>query len=379
MWVVVEATVTSENSRISARTPASAALGTLAPLLACVCLLAACARPAENAAAPGALQPFRLGCFPNLTHAQALLGRQSGAFEKALGVPVEWTFFNAGPSAVEALFTGAIDAAYLGPNPAINGHIKSSGQNFVIVAGAASGGAALVVRGDAAIRSDGDFHGRLVATPQLGNTQDVAARLWFQSRGYVTKDRGGDLTLIALSNPDQLLMFQRREIDAAWTIEPWVSRLEHEAGGRVYVDERDLWPGGRYPTAILVVRRAVLERSPAVVGRLLGAHVDLTLALMAGDRGEAEALSREIERITSAALPLPVVRSALTRLTFTWDPLIPALTKAADDAYRVGFLGDRPDLTGIADLGPLNAVLATRRQPAVEQSSGPSSSPGGRQ
>jgi NitT/TauT family transport system substrate-binding protein len=199
---------------------------------------------------------LRLGHFPNVTHAQALIGRATGDFERTVGVPVRWTQFNAGPSAVEALFASAIDAVYIGPNPAINGHIKSRGESFAIVAGAASGGAAMVVRGDVHIASDSDFHGKVVATPQLANTQDVAARLWFAERGLISRDRGGDLTIIPLANPDQLLMFAKREIDAAWTVEPWVSRLEQEGGGRVYLEERDLWPGGRYPTAVLVVRRS---------------------------------------------------------------------------------------------------------------------------
>jgi NitT/TauT family transport system substrate-binding protein len=323
------------------------------------------------------VQPLRLGCFPNLTHAQALLGRRNGSFEKAAGVPIEWTFFNAGPSAVEALFARAIDAAYLGPNPAINGHIKAAGESFVIMAGAASGGAALVVRGDARIEQDSDFHGRTVATPQLGNTQDVAARLWFTSRGFETKDRGGDLTLIALSNPDQLLMFQRKEIDAAWTIEPWVSRLEQEAGARVYLDEGRLWPDGRYPTAVLVVRRAFLAERPEVVRGLLAAHVDATRELMADAQGQAEALSLEIRRVTQTALPLPIVRSALRRLAFTWDPLLPALAKAANDAWRIGFLSGRPSLAAIADLRMLNAILTERNLPAVAGFAGNSPSTGG--
>jgi len=337
--------------------------------LALVCLLAACGPPAGRTpgggAGPDGSRPFRLACFPNLTHAQALLGRRTGSFEKAIGVPVEWTFFNAGPSAVEALFAGAIDAAYVGPNPAINGHIKSRGESFVIVAGAASGGAALVVRQEARIERDSDFHGRIVATPQLGNTQDVAARLWFRARGFVTRDRGGDLTLIPLSNPDQLLMFQRKEIDAAWTIEPWVSRLEQEAGARVYLDEGQLWPDGRYPTALLVVRRAILERRPDVVRRLLVAHVAVTLQLAGDKQTHAEALALEIQRVTATALPLPVVRAALQRLAFTWDPLLSALAKAADDAFRVGFLSEQPSLADIADLRLLNDVLEERRQPAV--------------
>jgi NitT/TauT family transport system substrate-binding protein len=337
--------------------------------MAAICFPVACHAPERGTPGgtpgPRVAAPFRLACFPNLTHAQALLGRRTGAFEKTLGVPVEWTFFNAGPSAVEALFAGAIDAAYVGPNPAINGHIKSRGECFAIVAGAASGGAALVVRRDARIGRDGDFHGRIVATPQLGNTQDVAARLWFGGRGFVTRERGGDLTLIPLANPDQLLMFQRQEIDAAWTIEPWVSRLEQEAGARVYLDEAQLWPDGRYPTAVLVVRRAVLERRPDIVGRLLAAHVAVTEQLNEDKLAHAEALSLEIQRVTAAALPLPVVRSALARLAFTWDPLLAALARAADDAFRVGYLSERPSLAGIADLRLLNDVLAGRGLPAV--------------
>jgi len=346
-------------------------------ILAAVCILPACGPGPGRRSSGASPRPLRLGCFPNLTHAQALVGRRSGSFERATGVPIEWTFFNAGPSAVEALFAGAIDAAYLGPNPAINGHIKSSGRSFVIVAGAASGGAALVVRGDAPIHRDADFHGRTVATPQLGNTQDVAARLWFQSRGYVTRDRGGDLTLIPLANPDQLLMFQRREIDAAWTIEPWVSRLEQETGGRVYLEESELWPGGRYPTALLVVRRAVLEERPEVVRRLLAAHVDATRELTADPQGKAEDLALEIRRVTQTMLPLPIVRSALRRLAFTWDPLLPALAKAADDARRIGFLSGRPSVEAIADLGPLNDVLIERRLPPVEIPAGEAASAGG--
>jgi NitT/TauT family transport system substrate-binding protein len=300
---------------------------------------------------------LRLGHFPNVTHAQALLGRATGELESTVGIPVRWTLFNAGPSAVEALFASAVDAAYVGPNPAINGHIRSHGESFVIVAGAASGGAALVVRRDAGIASDSDFHGKVVATPQLGNTQDVAARLWFAERGLVSKDKGGDLTILPLANPDQLLMFRKREIHAAWTIEPWVSRLEQEGGGRVYLEERDLWPGGRYVTAVLVVRRAFLREQPEVVKKLLAAHVEATQRLIADPEAAAQLICEEIKRETSAAIPLPIVRSALRRVEFSWEPLPQALAKAAADAHRVGFLPAAPDLEGIWDLRPLRAVL----------------------
>jgi NitT/TauT family transport system substrate-binding protein len=314
--------------------------------------------------APSQGVALRLGHFPNVTHAQVLVGRATGELEKTVGVPVKWTLFNAGPSAVEALFASAVDAVYVGPNPAINGHIRSRGESFAIVAGAAAGGAALVVRGDVHIASDADFHGKVVATPQLGNTQDVAARLWFAERGLVSRDKGGDLTIIPLANPDQLLMFAKREIHAAWTVEPWVSRLEQEGGGRVYLDEKDLWPGGRYVTAVLVVRRAFLREQPEVVKRLLAAHVEATRRLNADPEAAARLISEEIKRETSAAIPLPIVRSALKRVEFSWDPLPKALAKAADDAYRVGFLPAAPDLSGIWELGPLREVLREKGLPA---------------
>jgi NitT/TauT family transport system substrate-binding protein len=310
---------------------------------------------------------LRLGHFPNVTHAQALIGRATGDFEKTIGVPVRWTQFNAGPSAVEALFASAIDAVYVGPNPAINGHIRSRGESFAIVAGAASGGAALVVRGDVHIASDADFHGKVVATPQLANTQDVAARLWFAERGLVSRDKGGDLTIMPLANPDQLLMFAKREIDAAWTVEPWVSRLEQEGGGRVYLEERDLWPGGRYPTAVLVVRREFLRNHPEVVKKLLTAHVEATQRLNADPETAARLISQEIKRETSAALPLPIVRSALRRVEFSWEPLPQALAKSAADAHRVGFLPSAPDLSGIWELAPLREVLREKGLPPLAE------------
>ncbi len=306
---------------------------------------------------------LRLGHFPNVTHAQALVGRASGDLERTVGVPVRWTLFNAGPSAVEALFASAVDAVYVGPNPAINGHIRSRGESFAIVAGAASGGAALVVRGDAGIASDADFHGKVVATPQLGNTQDVAARLWFAERGLISRDKGGDLTILPLANPDQLLMFAKREIHAAWTVEPWVSRLEQEGGGQVYLEEKDLWPGGRYVTAVLVVRRAFIRNHFEIVKRLVAAHVDATLRLNADPEAAARVISEEIKRETSTAMPLPIVRSALRRVEFSWEPLPQALAKAADDAHRVGFLPGAPDLSGIWELGPLREVLREKHLP----------------
>ena len=336
--------------------------GMLIPVfaLAAAVLAACCGR-----SVPETGVRVRVGHFPNVTHAQALYGRATGAFEKAVGRPVEWTQFNAGPSAVEALFAGAVDASYVGPNPAINGFIKSQGKSFVIVAGAASGGAALVVRSDAGISSDRDFHGKTVATPQLANTQDVAARLWFAAHGYTGREKGGDLTILPLANPDQLLMFGKKQIDAAWTVEPWVSRLEQEGHGRVFLDEKELWPGGKYVTAVLVVRREFLAAHRDLVAKLVAAHVEATLAINADKGAAVPLLAAEIRRETSKELPEAIVSSALARIDLGWDPLPSALAKAAEDAHTIGFIRERPDLTGIVESDVLNEVLAAKGLPPI--------------
>jgi NitT/TauT family transport system substrate-binding protein len=310
---------------------------------------------------------LRLGHFPNITHAQAVIAHATGEYEKAVGVPIRWTTFNAGPSAIEAIFANAIDATFIGPNPAINGYIKSRGKSFQIVAGCASGGAALVVRADAGIQNEKDFDGKIVATPQLGNTQDVAARVWFQEKGYRLKEKGGKLTILPLSNPDQLLMFQKKEIHAAWTVEPWVSRLELEAGGRILLEEKDLWKNGRYVTTHLIVSRDFLKVNRPLVKKLIQAHVELTQRLNGGREKAIPVLNAELKKETSKELQGAVIRRAMERVEFTWDPVRDSLLKSAEDAFRVGFLSASPDLRDIYDLSVLNEVLKEKGLPQIKQ------------
>jgi NitT/TauT family transport system substrate-binding protein len=310
-------------------------------------------------------QELRLGHFPNITHAQAVLARATGEFQKQVGVPIRWTSFNAGPTAIEALFTDAIDATFVGPSPAINGFIRSRGEKFMVLAGAASGGAGLVVRKDAAIRGERDFDGKTIATPQLGNTQDVAARTWFKERGYRFRERGGSLTLLALSNADQLTMLRKKQIDGAWTVEPWLARLEIEGGGNLFLDEKTLWPEGRYATTLLVVNRAFVRDQPQIVRRLLGALIDATREINTNKTAAAKTLNAELKKETGKALAEAVILRAMDRVEFTWDPVADSLRKSADRAHRIGFLRATPDLTGMLSLGPLNEVLKEKGLPAV--------------
>ncbi len=221
---------------------------------------------------------IRVGAFPNVTHPQAMVGKSNGWFEKAMGpgVKIEWKGFNAGPSAIEALFAGAIDMTYIGPNPTIAGYVRSNGEALRVVAGATSGGASLVVRKDSGIQKPADFHGKKVATPQLGNTQDVALRAWLLAHGMKTTDKGGDVQVIPLANPDQLTLFLKKDLDAAWAPEPWATRLIQLGNGRLFLDERTLWPGGKFVLTHLIVRTQFLKEHPDLVKNWIRAHVELT-------------------------------------------------------------------------------------------------------
>jgi NitT/TauT family transport system substrate-binding protein len=310
-------------------------------------------------------EELRLGFFPNITHGQALYAKATGEFEKTIGAHIKWTAFNAGPTAIESLFVNAIDATYIGPGPTVNGYIKSRGEEFVIVAGAASGGAGLVLRKDSGIKSDTEFNGKVIATPQLGNTQDIAARTWFMDKGYKFRERGGKLTIIPLSNPDQLTMFKKKQIDGAWTVEPWLSRLELEADGELFLDEKSIWPEGKYVTTHLIVSRALLVNNPDLVKKLIDAHVTVTKKLNADRAETAKILNDQLKVETGKALKPEVITRALSRVEFTWDPAPASLFKGAEGAHRIGYIRAAPKLDGIYALDLLNQVLKEQSLPTV--------------
>ena len=317
----------------------------------------------------GAQTTIRVGAFPNITHAQAMIGKANGWFEKAMGpeVKIEWRSFNAGPSAIEALFADAIDMTYVGPNPAINGYVRSNGEALRIIAGATSGGAALVVRGDSGINKPEDFHGKRIASPQMGNTQDVALRAWLKSQGLKTRDKGGDVQVMPVANPDQLTLFLKKEIDAAWAPEPWASRLVHEANGKIFLDERSLWPNGQFLTTELIVSTKFLQSHPELVKKWLQAHVDITVWINSHLPDAKQVLNQQIQKETSKALAAPVLDDSFGRLQVSYDPLRGPLLRSAQLAFDAGFLGRQmPDLSRIYDLTLLNQVLTAEGKRPIQ-------------
>jgi sulfonate transport system substrate-binding protein len=312
---------------------------------------------------------LRVGYFPNLTHSQGVIGRATGRFEQALGsnVRVEWKTFNAGPSVIEALFAGALDLAYIGPNPTIAGYTRSRGEALRVIAGATSGGAALVVRPGARIEKSEDFRGKKIASPQMGNTQDVALRAWLRAHNLQTRERGGDVQVIPIANPDQLTLFLRGEIDAAWAPEPWASLLIQQASARLFFDERDLWPNRQFVTAHLIVSTAFLRQHPDVLKKWLRTHVELTDWINENTAEAKRILNQQIQKDTGKALAARVLDESFSRLEITYDPIRSSLLTSAQWSFEAGFLGrERPDLSGLYDLSLLNEVLHEKKARPVQ-------------
>ena len=345
-------------------------------LVACTAALAGCGADTQAQSSSAAQHvDLRFGYYPNLTHGTAIVGVEKGFLAQALGSNVTLTTqtFNAGPAEVEAIFGGAIDAGYIGPNPAINAFVKSHGSLVRIVAGATSGGAGLVVRPAAGISGVASLKGKKLATPQLGNTQDVALRTWLASQGLKTDPQGGgDVSITPADNSTIVQLFKSGQIDGAWVPEPYLSRLVEEAGGSLLVDESTLWPQGQFVTAELIVTTKLLNEHPDVVRHLIEGEVTATDWTKAHPADAEQVINTALEKLSGKALSAKVLADAWTRLTFSVDPLASALQAAAKNAEDAGLLDKSTDLKGIFDLRTLNTVLrAQGRQPVSSAGLGP--------
>jgi NitT/TauT family transport system substrate-binding protein len=314
-----------------------------------------------NAASDGtaAAPELRLGYFANVTHAPALIGVQEGYIADELGAGTKLTtqVFNAGPDEVEALFAGAIDAAYIGPSPTINAYGQSGGDAIRIIAGAASGGAQLVVR--EGIDSPDDLKGTNLASPQLGNTQDVALRTWLTGQGLKNSvNGGGDVTITPTPNSDIPNLFQSGELDGAWVPEPTASLLVLERGGHVLVNEKDLWPDGKFVTTHLIVRTEFLDQYPGTVEALLRAHVKSVQFAEKDPEAAKQSVNAALDAAGGKSLSPEVLDRAWSELTVTYDPIASALKQSAENGFKAGTTADKVDLDGIYDLRPLNGILA---------------------
>jgi NitT/TauT family transport system substrate-binding protein len=336
-----------------------------AVLIAVPTLALAAACGGSSASNEGPATTLRLGYFANVTHAAALVGVDKGFLKKDLGkTELTTQIFDAGPAEVEALFGGALDAAYVGPNPAINAYGQSDGEAVRVIAGATSGGAQLIVR--PGINTPQDLKGKTLATPQLGNTQDVALRAWLSKQGLKNSVQGGgDVTISPTKNSDTLQLFKSGKLDGAWVPEPWASRLVVEGGGKLLVDERSLWPQGKFATTLLVVRTAFLQQHPQTVEALLRGHVEAVQWANQNPDQAKTLVNDSIGTLTGTKLKTEVIDRAWQDETVTNDPIAPSLQKSANDAVAAGVSKDKVDLNGIFDLTALNRILTQQGQPTV--------------
>jgi NitT/TauT family transport system substrate-binding protein len=333
-------------------------------------MLAGCAASADAATrTPASLSggtpasELRIGYFANVTHAPALVGLQEGIFAKDIDAKITTQLFNAGPATIEALTAGAIDAAFIGPSPSINSYIQSAGRSVRIVAGATTGGAALVVKSD--ITRPADLKGKTIATPQLGNTQDVALRSWLEGEGFTTDTTGGgDVKITPTDNALTLSLFQQGKVDGAWLPEPWVSRLVEDAGATVLVDEADLWKNGAFPTTVLVVNADFLAKHPQTVTQLVQADVDAIAWLNGHKSTAASAINDKLKADSGKGLSDAVLARSLEHVTFSADPQAQTYNQLVQHGLAAG-TQKKGSIDGLFDLRLLNQILKADGQKPV--------------
>jgi len=345
------------------------------PLAAAALLAAACGDDGGSRASSGtdtngavrteAATTVRLGYFPNVTHASAIVGVEKGLFAEKLGAnKLEAKTFNAGPDVVTAILAGALDASYIGPNPAINAFAVSNGKAIRIISGATSGGALLVVRPE--INSANDLKGKKLATPQLGNTQDVALRYWLKKEGFKTDAQGGgDVSVVPQDNAQTLETFKSGAVQGAWVPEPWGTRLVQEGGGKVLLDEKTLWPNGQFVTTHLIVSTKFLKNHPEAVKGIIEGQVAANDYIAQNPDDAKKVVNDGITKYTGKGIAPVVIDAAWKNLTFTNDPVASSLIASAQHAEDVGLLKPTK-LDGIYDLTVLNVVLKTASLPEVK-------------
>jgi len=297
-----------------------------------------------------AAETIRVGHFPNVTHVQGLVAHHlsrtgKGWFEQRLGpdVKIEWYVYNAGPSAMEAILADSIDLTYVGPSPALNAYTKSNGEEIRIVAAAAAGGAALVVQPDAGLKEPAQFRGKTIATPQLGNTQDIACRAWLSNAGLKITQTGGDAFIVPTPNPDQLALFKSKKLDAVWTVEPWVSRLERDAGGKVVVEQ------SKDSITVLVSGVKFLKKKRDLAAKFVRAHRELTEWILAHPEEAKHMIRQELAAETKAEVPADLIAQAWKRIVLTNEPSLDEYQHFVADAQRAGFLRSTPDLSRLIE------------------------------
>ncbi|SDP59788.1 ABC transporter substrate-binding protein [Lentzea jiangxiensis] len=336
----------------------------IAAALIALTALSGCSRAGTSetptAQSKGAAAEVRIGYFPNVTHAAALIGVEKDLFKSELGsTKLTTQTFNAGPDEVNALLGESLDIGYIGSGPAINAYSKSKGEAVRLIAGATSGGAQLVTKPE--INSVEDLKGKTIATPQLGNTQDVALKKYLAEKGLT-----GQVTVTNVENAASLDLFKKGDIAATWSPQPWSARIVAEAGGKVLLDEKTLWEGGSFPTTVIIVRTKFLQEHPETVEAVLKAHVAAIDRARANPGEAKKTVNAALEKLTSKKLGDKILDAAWDNIELTTDAQAKHFPQLAKDAVTAGVAKEAADVAGYADFTLLNKVLQAQGKPQVQ-------------
>ncbi len=316
---------------------------------------------------------LRLGYFPNVTHAQALYGISTGVYQQYLGsdITLQTRAFNAGPTAIQALLSNQVDLVFVGPAPTLSGLAAAGPDVLRVIAGGASGGALFVIQPNLNLTTSADFSGKRFATPQAGNTQDIALKHYLLTQGHHTLEQGGDVDVINAANADILALFQLGQIDGAWVPEPWATRLVLEPPhGKVFLDQRSLWPGGQFVSTHLLTTKRYIEAHRDVVRRFLNATVSLTLYLQTQPLQDPNStavgiINGAIANLTGSRLNATTINTAFSHLNISYDPIRTSLAAYLTWAQQLGFFPSGVDPSALYDLSLLNDILLSRGLPLV--------------
>jgi len=302
---------------------------------------------------------LRIGYFPNIGHAIPIVGIEKGFFEESIGdqVKIETRVFDSGPQAIEALFANSIDVAYVGPGPAINGFLNSENNNIKILAGAASGGASFIVHPNSEINSASDFAGKKIATPQIGNTQDVSLRNYLSENGLKPAEKGGSVIVYNISNPDIYTLFVKGDIDGAWVAEPWATILETELGGKRLFYEEELWPNNEFASVLLIGNIDYFENNKKFMLPFLNSHLETTIWINEHPIETRIVFNNFLNSYLGQPLSDDVVDIALSNIAITADPKPNSVFTFAERADALGYLGRNGyDLSGIFPYFDINSL-----------------------
>lgn len=291
-----------------------------------------------NGSSEGDGSTVRVAYFPNITHAQALIGMENGEFQKYLGnTKIQWKQFNAGASEIEAFLAGEVDIGYIGPGPVINGYMKSKGD-IQIISGSADAGAVLIARKGSAIKSIKDLSGKKVAIPQYANTQDLCLRFLLQENGLKDMAKGGTVEIVQANNPDIQSLIANGSIDAALVPEPWGATIQRTTGAKVILDYNQIWRQGKYPVTVIAVRKEFLQKHPDIVEKFLRAHVEITDYIEKNKESAADIANKKFGDLTRKPLSKDVLNTSFSRLNITVDPEIDATKDMVDMSIKTGFI-----------------------------------------